>query len=143
MWSSGTYHDAVVSYWSVCWGEPKSDQTCTQANILPVFPLTSARERRWLNHCHSMGSPDISKSCFVRLLKKRGSGLQPYTPVVLISTGLKLFLLGGNYIVDVYQPLMLQCLSAGFPHNIESIKKVLNFKLGFQDHQKVLKLGKM
>jgi len=31
----------------------------------------------------------------------------------------------------------------GFPRGIESIKKVLNFKIGFQDIEKVSNLAKM
>ena len=31
----------------------------------------------------------------------------------------------------------------GFPRGIESIEKVLNFKIGFQDLEKVLSLAKM
>jgi len=31
----------------------------------------------------------------------------------------------------------------GFPHGIESIEKVLNFKISFQDLEKVLNLAKM
>jgi len=34
-------------------------------------------------------------------------------------------------------------IHAGFPRNIESIEKVLNFKIGFQDLEKVLKLAKI
>jgi len=33
--------------------------------------------------------------------------------------------------------------SSGFPRGIESIEKVLNFKIGFQDLEKVLNLVKM
>jgi len=62
--------------WSVCWGQPKSDQNCTQANMLAVFPLTTARDRRWWNHCHSLGSPDIQVNNFVcEATQKRGGGL--------------------------------------------------------------------
>jgi len=32
-----------------------SDQTCTQANMLTVFPLTTARDRCWWSHCASCG----------------------------------------------------------------------------------------
>jgi len=32
---------------------------------------------------------------------------------------------------------------AGFPRSIESIEKVLNFKIGFQDLEKVLNLAKI
>ena len=34
-------------------------------------------------------------------------------------------------------------LLPGFPRGIESIEKVLNFKIGFQDLEKVLNLAKM
>ena len=37
------------------WGWLKSDQTCTQANLLAVFPLNTARDKRWWNHCRSLG----------------------------------------------------------------------------------------
>jgi len=33
--------------------------------------------------------------------------------------------------------------STGFPRGIESIEKVLNFKISFQDLEKVLNLAKM
>jgi len=34
-------------------------------------------------------------------------------------------------------------MHAGFPRGIESIKKVLNFKIGFQDLEKVFNFTKM
>jgi len=34
-------------------------------------------------------------------------------------------------------------LSTGFPRGIESIEKVFNFKIGYQDLEKVLNLAKM
>jgi len=43
-------------------------------------------DRRWWKHCHSLESPDISTSFFVRSLKKWTVDL-PYTPVVSIATG--------------------------------------------------------
>jgi len=46
-------------HWFMHWGWLKSDQTCTQANMLAVFPLTTARERRWWSHCPSLGSPEL------------------------------------------------------------------------------------
>ena len=52
------------------WGWLKSDQTCTQANMLAAVPLTKARDRHWCNHCHSLGSPDVWTSFFIRQLKK-------------------------------------------------------------------------
>ena len=33
-------------HWLMHWGWLKSDQTCTQANMLVVFPLTTPRDRR-------------------------------------------------------------------------------------------------
>ena len=50
------------------WGWLKSDQTCTQANtlLLAVFPLTTARDRRWWSHCPSLGSPCLSTSTVSR-----------------------------------------------------------------------------
>jgi len=57
-------------YWSAHRGHPKSGQTCTQVNILAVFPLTTARD----NHRCSLVS-DISTSFFVRLLKKNEAAL--------------------------------------------------------------------
>ena len=40
--------------------------------MLAAFPLTTARERRWWSHWHSLGSPDTSTSLFARPLKKGG-----------------------------------------------------------------------
>jgi len=34
-------------------------------------------------------------------------------------------------------------MKSGFPRSIESIEKVLKFKIGFQDLEKVLNLAKM
>jgi len=53
-------------HWLMHWGWLKSDQTCTQANMLVVFPLTKARDRRWWSHCCSLGSPEMSTSFFTR-----------------------------------------------------------------------------
>ena len=55
-WQAGTL---VV----IAWRWLKSDQTCTLANIL-VFPLTTARDRRWWSHCRSLWSPEMSTSFF-------------------------------------------------------------------------------
>ena len=71
-------------HWLMHWGWLKSDQTCTQANMLAVFPLTTARDRRWWSHCRSLGSPEMSTSFFARQLKKRAVDV-PYTPVVSIA----------------------------------------------------------
>jgi len=38
--------------------------------MLAAFPLTTARDERWWNHCRSLESPDISTSFFPRPLKK-------------------------------------------------------------------------
>jgi len=54
--------------------------------MLAVFPLTTARDRRWWSHCRSLGLPEMSTSFFARQLKK-GTGDLPYTPVVSIATG--------------------------------------------------------
>ena len=43
-----------------------SDQTCTQANVLATFPLTTTRDRRWWSHWHSLGSPNTSTSFFMQ-----------------------------------------------------------------------------
>ena len=75
-------------YWLMHWGWLKSDQTCTQANMLAVFPLTTARDSRWWSHCRSLGSPEMSTSFFGRQLKKVAVDF-PYTPVVSIATGWK------------------------------------------------------
>jgi len=50
----------------------RSEQSCTQASILAVFPLITARDRRCWSHWDSLGSPDILTSFFVRQLKKGG-----------------------------------------------------------------------
>jgi len=47
--------------------------------MLAAFPLTTARDRRWWRHWHSLGSPDTSTSFFARPLKKGAVDL-PYTP---------------------------------------------------------------
>jgi len=47
--------------------------------------LTTARDRHWWNHCHALGSPEISMN-FLRQFKKGAVDL-PYTPVVSIATG--------------------------------------------------------
>ena len=47
------------------------DQTCTQANVLAVVLLTTAKDRRWWSHWCSLGSPDIT-SFFARPLKRGG-----------------------------------------------------------------------
>jgi len=73
-------------YWLMHRGWLKSDQTCTQANMLTVFPLTMARDRRWRSHCPSLGLSEMSTSFFARQLKKGAVDL-PYTPVVSIATG--------------------------------------------------------
>jgi len=54
--------------------------------MLAVFPLTTARVRRWWSHCSSLGSPEMSMSFFARQLKKGAVDL-PYTTVVSIATG--------------------------------------------------------
>ena len=46
--------------------------------MLAVFPLTTARDRRWWSHWRSLDSPDASTSFFVRPLKN-GSGLSIHT----------------------------------------------------------------
>jgi len=48
--------------------------------MLAVFPLTTARDKRWWNHCFSLGSPGISTSIFARQLKSR-AGLVIHTSV--------------------------------------------------------------
>ena len=55
-------------HWLMHWGWLKSDQTCTQANMLVVFSLTTARDRRWWSHRRSLGSPEMSTSFFAREL---------------------------------------------------------------------------
>jgi len=48
-------------HWLMHWRWLKSNQTCTQANImLAVFPLTTARDRLWWCHCRSLGLPEMS-----------------------------------------------------------------------------------
>jgi len=59
-------------HWLMPWGWLKSDQTCTQANMLAMFPLAMARDRRWWSRCPSLGSPEMSTSFFARQLKRRG-----------------------------------------------------------------------
>jgi len=54
--------------------------------MLAVFPLTTARDRRWWSHCPSLGLPEMSTSFFARQLKKGAVDLS-YTPVVSIATG--------------------------------------------------------
>jgi len=64
--------------------------------MLAVFPLTTAGDRRWwttgvphlqlVEHCRSLGSPDMSTSFFARQVKKGAVDL-PYTTVVSIATG--------------------------------------------------------
>jgi len=44
--------------------------------------------------------------------------------------------------VSVY-PYFMYMRKSGFPRGIESIEKVLNFKISFQDLEKVLKLAKI
>jgi len=56
--------------------------------MLAAFPLTTARDRRWWSHWHSLGLPDTSTSFFARPLKKGAVDL-PYIPVVSIATGCK------------------------------------------------------
>jgi len=51
--------------------------------MLAVLPLTTARDKHWWSHCHSLVSPDILTSFFARQLKQGTMDL-PYTPVVLI-----------------------------------------------------------
>jgi len=58
----------VQGHWLMHWWWLKSGQTCTQTNILAVFPLTTARDRRWWSHCRSLGSPEMSTSFFARQL---------------------------------------------------------------------------
>jgi len=53
--------------------------------MLAAFPMTTARDRRWWSHWHSLGSPDTSTSFFARPLK--GAMGLPYTPVISIATG--------------------------------------------------------
>jgi len=55
--------------------------------MLAMFPLATAKGRRWWSHWCSleMESPDISTSLFVRPLK--GAVDLPYTPVVSITIG--------------------------------------------------------
>jgi len=48
------------------WGGLKSYQTCKQANMLAMFPLTTARDRHWWSHCCYLGSPEMSTSFFAR-----------------------------------------------------------------------------
>ena len=63
-----------------------ADQTCTQASMLAAFLLTTARDKRWWSHYHSLGSPDISTGFLARQLKKESVDL-PYTPMVSIARG--------------------------------------------------------
>jgi len=72
-WRAGT----LVIHWRWL----KSDQTCTQANMLAAFPLSTARDRRWWSHCLSLGSPDMSTCFFARQLKQGAMDL-PYTHLV-------------------------------------------------------------
>jgi len=53
--------------------------------MLAVFPLTTARDKRWWSHCHYPGSPEMSTSFFPRQLEKGPVDL-PYTPVVSIAS---------------------------------------------------------
>jgi len=55
--------------------------------MLAVFPLTTARDRRWCSHCPSLGSPEMSTSFFARQLKKGAVDL-PYTPGITLNGGL-------------------------------------------------------
>jgi len=77
-----------AEHWLMHWGWLKSHQTCTQANMLAVFSLTTARDRRWWSHCPSLGSPEMSTNFFAKQLKKGAVDL-PYTPVVSIAIGWK------------------------------------------------------
>jgi len=63
----------------------KSEKTCTQAYMLVAFPLTTARDKCWWKHCHSLGSADISTSFFARQFKKGEADLL-YAPLVSIAT---------------------------------------------------------
>ena len=62
----------VQEHWLMHWGWLKSDQTCTQANMLAVFPLTTAWDRRCWSHCHALGLPEMSTSFFSRQLSVSG-----------------------------------------------------------------------
>ena len=57
-------------HWLMHWGWLKSYQTCTQANMLAVFSLTTARYRRWWSHCPSLWSPEMPISFFARQHRK-------------------------------------------------------------------------
>jgi len=66
----------------------KLDQTCTQANMLVVFPLATARDRRWCL-MEPLALPGVARHInkFLRkTTQKRGSGLAIHTNG-LIATG--------------------------------------------------------
>jgi len=86
----------------------KSDQTCTQANMLAVFPLTMARDRRCWSHCRSLGLPEMSTSFFARQLKKGAVDLL-YTPVQ--NNSALVLRLAQKHIHAVYFKLELGCSS--------------------------------
>jgi len=54
--------------------------------MLAVFPVTTARDRHWWSHCHSLGSPLNVNEFLCKIAQEGGNGLA-YTPVVSIATG--------------------------------------------------------
>jgi len=57
--------------------------------MLAPFPLTTARDRRWWSHWHSLGPPNTSTSLFFARPLKKGAVDLLYTPMVSIATGCK------------------------------------------------------
>ena len=88
-----------------------------QYMLLVVFPLTTARDRRWWSHCHSLGSPEMSTSFFARQLKKGAVDL-PYTvtPVVSIATGsrLKVVIVKKVIVFLAFVGLSISCYTAWY-----------------------------
>jgi len=100
-------------HWLMHWGWLRSDQACTQANnMLAVFPLTTARDRRWWSHYRSLMSPEMSTSFCATQLKKGAVDL-PYTPVVSIATGwLKVVIVKKVIIFLAFVGLSISCYTA-------------------------------
>jgi len=82
--------------------------------MLAVFPLTTARDRRWWSRCRSLGSPEMSTSFFVRQLKTEAVDLT-YTPVVSIATVVKKNCQEGHCISGIsFFSLSISCYTAWY-----------------------------
>jgi len=90
-------------HWLKHWGWLKWDQTCTQTNMLALFPLTTARDRRRWSHCPcslpTQDSTVINHSLiFTSISRKRMTTTSPrFIPKNAIAQKIPRFLNSQNF----------------------------------------------